>query len=47
MFNPLGPKTVYTYLPGAPRDPRYIDDSLQFASGQSIKRFFEPDIRLV
>jgi hypothetical protein len=46
LFNPLGPKTVYTYLPGAPKDPRYIDDSLQFASGQPIKWFFEPDIRL-
>jgi hypothetical protein len=45
LFNPLGPKTVYTYTPGAPKDIRYIDDSLQFVRGQAIKWYFEPDIR--
>lgn len=46
MFNPLGPKMVYTYLPGSPKDPRYINDSIYFGSGQVIKSYFEPDIRL-
>ncbi len=45
LFNPLGPKTVYTYYPGAPKDPRYINDSLQYGVGQVIKWYFEPDIR--
>ncbi|MFH1297570.1 MAG: carboxypeptidase-like regulatory domain-containing protein [Bacteroidota bacterium] len=45
LFNPLGPRTVYTYYPGAPRDPRYINDTLQFGDGQAIKWYFEPDIR--
>jgi hypothetical protein len=46
LFNPLGPKTVYTYNPGGPRDLRYINDTLHFGSGQAIKWYFEPDIRL-
>jgi len=46
LFNPLGPKTVYTYYPGAPRDPLYINDSLRFGSMQAIKWYVEPDIRV-
>lgn len=46
LFNPLGPRTVYTYYPGAPRDPLYISDTLQFGNGQAIKWYFEPDIRV-
>jgi hypothetical protein len=45
LFNPLGPRTVYTYYPGAPKDPRYIEDTLYYSSGQAIKWYFEPDIR--
>jgi CarboxypepD_reg-like domain/TonB-dependent Receptor Plug Domain len=45
LFNPLGPRTVYTYYPGGPKDPRYINDTLHFGSGQAIKWYFEPDIR--
>ncbi len=45
LFNPLGPRTVYTYYPGAPKDPRYINDTLHFGNGQAIKWYFEPDIR--
>lgn len=46
LFNPLGPKTVYTYYPGAPKDPRYINDTLHFGNWQAIKWYFEPDIRV-
>jgi hypothetical protein len=45
LFNPLGPKEVYTYYPGAPNDLRYINDTLHFSNGQAIKWYFEPDIR--
>jgi hypothetical protein len=45
LFNPLGPRTVYTYYPGAPRDPRYIEDTIYYSNGQAIKWYFEPDIR--
>ena len=45
LFNPLGPRTVYTYYPGAPKDIRYIEDTLYYGNGQAIKWYFEPDIR--
>jgi len=45
LFNPLGPRTVYTYYDGAPKDPRYINDTLIYKNGQAIKWYFEPDIR--
>jgi len=45
LFNPIGPKTVYTYYPGAPTDARYINDTLHFGTLQAIKWYFEPDIR--
>lgn len=45
LFNPLGPESVYTYMPGKPKDIRFIDDTLNFESGQAIKSYFEPDIR--
>jgi hypothetical protein len=46
LFNPLGPQTVYTYLPGAPMDPRYIEDTLTYNSWQAIKWYPEPDLRV-
>ncbi|MDP1621304.1 MAG: carboxypeptidase-like regulatory domain-containing protein [Bacteroidales bacterium] len=45
LFNPLGSRTVYTYYPGGPKDPRYIDDTLHFGNGKPVKWYFEPDIR--
>lgn len=46
MFNPLGAKTVYTYAPGAPRDIRYINDTLQFGNYKPVRWYSEPDTRL-
>ena len=46
LFNPLGPRTVYTYYSDGPKDPRYISDTLTYGSGQAIKWYFEPDFRL-
>jgi hypothetical protein len=45
LFNPLGPKAVYTYKPGVPKDSRYIADTLYYGSGKAIKWYYEPDIR--
>ena len=45
LFNPLGPETVYTYYPGAPKDQRYINDTLHYGNLEAIKWYFEPDIR--
>ena len=46
LFNPVGPKTVYTYTPGFPMDPRYINDSISFATNEPIKWYFQPDFRI-
>ena len=45
VFAPTGPKTVYTYAPGNPLDVRYINDTLNFASGRILKWYTEPDVR--
>jgi len=45
MFSALGPKTVYTYAPDAPRDTRYIIDTLEFKKSEVIKSYAEPDLR--
>jgi len=45
IYNPLGPRTVFEYLDGAPKDPRYITDTLYFENGKVMKWYFEPDIR--
>lgn len=45
LFNPLGEKTVYTYADGAPRDIRYINDTLQFGANEPVRWYSEPDFR--
>ena len=45
-FSPTGPKKVYTYSPGLPLDPRFVNDSLFFGKNEVIKTFFEPDLRI-
>ena len=45
LFNPIGPRTVYNYYPGSPKDPRYISDTIHFGSGQAIRWYVEPDFR--
>jgi len=45
LFNPLGPKMVYTYDAGLPKDMRYITDSTYYGKGKPMKWYFEPDIR--
>jgi hypothetical protein len=45
IYNPLGPRSVFTYLDGTPKDPRYIIDTLQFENGKVMKWYIEPDIR--
>ena len=46
MFNPLGPKTVYDYSPGSPKDVRYINDTLKFDKNLPIRWYSEPDLRV-
>lgn len=46
LYTPLGEKTVYTYVPGSPRDTRYISDSLYFDNNEVIEWYSEPDLRM-
>ena len=46
LFNPLGPDTTYKYTAGAPRDTRYIEDTLIFGKNEVIHCWYhEPEIR--
>ena len=46
LFNPLGPQTVYTYQDGKPYTSAFITDTLDFTSGQAMKWYYEPDLRI-
>ncbi|NOU15936.1 MAG: TonB-dependent receptor plug domain-containing protein [Bacteroidales bacterium] len=45
FFTPIGPKTIYTYENGFPRELGYVNDSMNFASNKPIKWYFSPEIR--
>jgi len=45
LYNPVGPVTTYKYTDGAPRDPRYIEDTLTFGKNSIIRWYHEPEIR--
>jgi hypothetical protein len=46
LFTPIGPKTVYEYIPGNPLDVRYISDTLTYSENQPIRWYHEPDLRM-
>lgn len=46
MFNYLGPKEVYSYIKGLPRDPSTIADTSIYGSGKIIKTYSGPELRL-
>ncbi len=45
LYAPLGPSTVYQYIPGMPIDLRYVNDSVTYGNNVPIHWFSEPDIR--
>jgi hypothetical protein len=45
LYAPLGPKTVFTYIPGAQLDSRYLEDSLYFGENQPIRWYSSPELR--
>lgn len=45
LFTPIGPKSVYTYQPGSPRELTYITDTISYGSNKPIKWYFSPEIR--
>jgi hypothetical protein len=46
MFRNLGPKKVYEYLPGEPRDELNISDSMEYGKGETVKMYMGPEVRL-
>jgi hypothetical protein len=46
MYSYLGPRRVYLYQDENHRDVRLIKDSLDFKSGETIKRYSSPEFRI-
>ena len=46
MFNYLGPKQVYSYVKGLPRETVTIADSAQYGKGENIQTYHGPEYRL-
>jgi hypothetical protein len=46
FFNFLGPKTVYTYVDGLPKERNYLQGSQSYGSGDFIKSYGGPEYRL-
>lgn len=45
LFTPMGPKSVYTYTDGFPRELIYIKDTINYAANKPIRWYFSPEIR--
>ena len=45
-FGYYGPAEVWTYIPGAPKSPENILDTLLFDPGEHVKSYWGPDIRM-
>jgi hypothetical protein len=46
IYNYLGPSQVYQYLPGLPREPFTIKDTVNYPKGSIIKTYALPEVRL-
>jgi hypothetical protein len=46
VYNYLGPSQVYQYLPGLPREPFTIKDTISYPKGSVIKTYALPEVRL-
>jgi len=46
LFNYLGPRDVYTYIEGLPRNENNIKDTLAYSSGKSIQNYHGPEYRI-
>lgn len=46
LYNYLGPKTVYSYLKGEPKEITNIQDTLHYSSGKNIQTYQGADIRV-
>lgn len=46
VYTYLGPKTVYTYIDGLPREPVNISDTLNYGAGDIIRTYHGIDLRI-
>lgn len=46
VFNSLGSRTIYKYLPGLPRETNSISDSVKYAAGKIVNTYQAPEYRL-
>jgi CarboxypepD_reg-like domain/TonB-dependent Receptor Plug Domain len=46
MFNYLGPRDVYSYVPGLPKETATITDTTSYAKGKVIKTYQGPEYRV-
>jgi outer membrane receptor protein involved in Fe transport len=46
IYNYLGPRDVYNYAPGLPREVKTILDTLHYNAGRVIKTYTAPEIRV-
>lgn len=46
VYTYLGPKTVYTYINGLPREPVNISDTLDYGAGEVIRTYNGIDLRI-
>ena len=46
LFTNLGPGTIYDYYDNGPRDPSNVSDTLHYASGEPVKTYSGPELRL-
>jgi hypothetical protein len=46
MFSALGPRVLYTYLPGSPRRENTIEDTVHYGNYKLIKNFHGPEYRV-
>ena len=45
-FAYLGPSEIFAYIPGAPKTPENVTDTLIFDPGEHVKSYLGPDFRL-
>ena len=46
LFNYLGPRDIYTYVPGLPRNENNIKDTLSYPGRNAIQNYHGPEYRL-
>jgi hypothetical protein len=46
LFSVLGPRTIYTYIPGFSRASNTVNDTLQYATNKIIRNYHGPEYRI-